>query len=154
MQIEFTKKDSDTHFLRVRRADGSEASAELHTKTYLLHDLCHFGVEKQLRYEKGFWGMLAAGHAFDQLNGKQNSLTNELRFIEKIVGPVQSIVSGHLAAGDFAMSTSYLESDAARNLDVEQVVEMIQDLLRKWNRLPFGQSLILQFEYTWEIPCR
>ncbi len=132
--------------LTVNRADNTSASVTLDTKIYFLHDLCHYFVEQELNYKKGFWGMLALGYGFTELTGKQNTLTEELRFIEKIVGPVQSIVSRHLPVENFENSTAYLNSAITKNIPVKAVVTKIEECLKKWEGLNYGQRLILNYE--------
>lgn len=91
MKIEIKKNIQFQCEYTITRKDKSIDLTILETKTYFLHDICHFVVEKNLQYSKGFWGMLSQGHSFKEQIGKDNPQTNELRFIEQIVGPVQSV---------------------------------------------------------------
>lgn len=145
MKIELFKTDHSYHRVTITRQDGTTDAVDLHTKTYLLHDICHYCVEQSLNYDKGFWGMLAAGHSFSELAGKDNPMTDELRFIEKIVGPVQSVVSGHVALEAFPDYTAYLNSELAAKLPVAEVVAQINTLMQQWDSLSHGQSIALQF---------
>jgi hypothetical protein len=99
-----------------------------------------------LNYKKGFWGMIALGYKMSELTGKENGLTENSRFIEKIVGPVQSIVSGHLPVEKFRDFTAYLNSELANTLPVEEVVNQINTLLKQWQGLAYGESMVLNFE--------
>src|SRR4051812_47000069 len=74
----------------ITRDDKSVELISLETKVFLLHDICHYAVEKNLQYTNGFWGMLSQGYSFKQLFGKENPLTTDLRFVEQLVGPIQS----------------------------------------------------------------
>ncbi|MCE7053882.1 hypothetical protein LZF95_04265 [Algoriphagus sp. AGSA1] len=82
MKIEIRKKTNHQCAYLITRNDHSTEQITVETKTYLLHDICHFAVEKKLKYEKGFWGMQAQGYRFNRLFGKDNPQSNELRFIE------------------------------------------------------------------------
>jgi hypothetical protein len=146
MQIELLKLDRDSHRVSIKDGDHTIDSVVLNTKTFFLHDLCHYCVEQALNYKKGFWGMIALGYKMSELTGKQNVLTEESRFIEKIVGPVQSIVSGYLPVEKFRDHTAYLNSGLADALPVEQVVNQINFLSKQWQGLAYGESLMLNFE--------
>lgn len=141
MKIEFFKIDGKSHKTTIIRQDGSVASVTLDTQTYFLHDLCHYVVEQELNYKKGFWGMLAEGYDFHELSGKENPLTEELKFIERVVGPVQSIVSGHLPIENFENSVGYLNTEITKGFDVGMVVREIKELAGRWRGVKYGESL-------------
>lgn len=144
MKISFTRLNSHSHELRVHRADGSSETATLETSVFFLHDLAHFVVEKMLDYRGGFWGMLAVGHALSELNGKTNPLTEKLRFIEKIVGPVQSAYMGHFPAAFVATATSHLSFPLPDGF-AEAAIMRIGSLEHDWKALPFGGILELDW---------
>lgn len=146
MTIEFLKINHQFHEVKVTRKNAATSRVRLETKTYFLHDICHFFVEKELNYKNGFWGMLAQGYDFTELSGKENVMTEELRFIEQIVGPVQMMVSGHINSTYFKEVPEYLDTKLLENFSVEEVVDKIKECLLQWNKLSFGQSLSLQFE--------
>jgi hypothetical protein len=85
MLIEICKKTQYACEYSITRDDTTQEHFTLETKTYFLHDICHYVVEKQLQFKKGLWGMLSIGHSLQELFGKENPLTPELRFIEQIV---------------------------------------------------------------------
>jgi hypothetical protein len=91
MKINIKKKTQYQYEDKITRKDKSIEIISLESKTHLLHDICHYVVERNLKYTKGFWGMLSLGHSFKELFGKDNPQTTELRFIAQIVGPIQSI---------------------------------------------------------------
>jgi hypothetical protein len=126
----------------ITRNDGTDELITLDIKTYLIHDITHFVVEKNLAFTKGFWGMLAEGYKFNQLFGKENLLTGELRFIEKIVGPVQSVLSGHIPKQDFPVYISHLGVDFNERL-LEDCINEIKSILQEWEKLKVGECLKL-----------
>jgi hypothetical protein len=126
----------------VEREDGSGEEIELDTKTYFLHDVCHFVIEKRLCYHKGFWGMLADGFAFSALFGKDNPQTSELRFIEQIVGPIQSVYMGHFDKKNFGEYIAHLKFEVSEP-DLEYCLKEVENIMQKWEHLPIGESLTL-----------
>lgn len=144
MKITILKKNAFLAQYSIQRTDGSSDAVTLDTKTYLEHDICHYVVEKNLGYTKGFWGMLASGKNFGELSGKNNPLTEELRFIEKVVGPVQSVYWGHLPAEKFADFTAHLEFPLPAGF-VETCVAEIRSLTSAWQYLPAGDKIQLNW---------
>ncbi|WP_268224357.1 hypothetical protein [Sinomicrobium oceani] len=143
MKIEIKKQNHQCEYT-LTRANGSMESITLDTKTYLLHDICHFAVEKHLKYPKGFWGMLAQGHAFLDLFGKDNPQTTELRFIEQMVGPVQSVHSGHIPKQDLGLYIEHLDSTIEENV-LDAMLAEIGTTMAHWEKLEVGQQLTLEW---------
>jgi hypothetical protein len=96
MRIGLTRLTPDRHRFEVLRADGSRDVADLETRSYLVHDLTHFTVEKVLRLQHAFFGSLAAGTTLAELNDRSRPWPegSELARAESIVGPMQSHLSG------------------------------------------------------------
>jgi len=61
MQILVTKGDR-SDWVEARRADGSIARENVPHKGPLAHDLVHYVVERELGFDLGFWGLVAAGN--------------------------------------------------------------------------------------------
>ncbi len=145
MKIELNKKSEYRCEYVVSRKDNSTEVITLDIKTYFLHDITHFVVEKELGFHKGFWGMLSKGYSFDELFGKDNPKTEELRFVEQIVGPVQSVVSGHIPLSDFEKSIDHLNYNFPEtNLHI--ILSEISSIIDSWKRLEIGQKLILNWD--------
>jgi hypothetical protein len=126
----------------ITREDASVEVITLDVKTYLIHDITHFVVEKHLGYGKGFWGMLAAGHSFNELFGKKNKLTAELRHIEKIVGPIQSVFLGYISKQDFPVYIEHLDF-IIKETTLENCLMEIKTILEQWEQLTQGNALQL-----------
>jgi hypothetical protein len=96
MRIELIGLDPKTHRFRVVRSDGSTESVDLETRSYLVHDLTHYAVERTLQLARGFYGLLASGTAMAELNDRTRPWPTgtEIAFAESIVGPMQSHLSG------------------------------------------------------------
>lgn len=144
MKIEIQKKTPYQCVYSLTRADKNLEVIALDTKTYLLHDLCHYVVEKHLKYADGFWGSLAGGAAFKELFGKENPQTEGLRFIEKIVGPVQSVYWGHIPPKDFEACISHLQFPVPKDFAAVCRAE-IASLMQTWEALPVGGQLTLDW---------
>jgi hypothetical protein len=144
MYVSLTKLDHNHHRVRVVRDSGIAGEIVLETAVFFLHDLTHFVVEQLLGYRRGFWGMLAAGHSLAELGGKANPLTEQLRFIEKIVGPVQSAYMGHFEASFIPMAIAHLDFPLPDRF-AERALEGITELERCWNELLFGKTLELEW---------
>lgn len=145
MEINLKKINVSNHELQIVRADCSTEKAILDTKTYLLHDICHFFVEKETNTLDGFWGMLSQGYQLEQLFGKTNHLTEKLRIIESIVGGTQSVYSKHMDESEF---WNYFEAVDFKLTDtkfLERVIPRIEEFMNQWKFLPIGNSLTLHF---------
>ena len=128
----------------ILRNNNSVEVITLDAKTYLLHDICHFVVERHMGYRNGFWGMLAQGQSFNSLFGKHNPQTADLRFIEQIVGPVQSVYSGHIPEANFRESIGHLDVTIADDFLTRCLAE-VKAILDQWEQLPMGQHLTLEW---------
>jgi len=148
MKIEIKKATAYQCEYRITRNDGSVELISLETKTYLLHDICHYVVEKNLEYSKGFWGMLSKGHSFNELFGKDNPQTTELRFIEQIVGPVQSVYWGHIPKHNFGQFTAHLNFTMRDDI-LNTCIAEIEAIMEDWKQLPTGHTLTLD----WKLPA-
>ncbi|UBM59402.1 hypothetical protein LAG90_01860 [Marinilongibacter aquaticus] len=144
MTISITKKQGQLCQYKIVRDDESTEIIDLDEQTFFLHDITHFVVEKNLALSKGFWGLLAEGHAFKALFGKENQMTSELRFIEKIVGPVQSTFLGYIPKQDFARYIAYLGFKFPENI-LDDCLREIKDILKKWENLEMGNALELEW---------
>ncbi|WP_025764538.1 hypothetical protein [Dyadobacter tibetensis] len=145
MKIEIKKKTQFQSEYTITRKDKSIELINLETKTYFLHDICHFVVEKNLQYSKGFWGMLSQGHSFKELFGKDNPQTNELRFIEQIVGPVQSVYWGHIPKQNFDEYIRHLDFIMTENI-LNSCLDEINSIMENWRQLSVGEQLIIEWK--------
>jgi hypothetical protein len=144
MKIEILKKTNYQCEYTITRTDRSFELISLETKTYLVHDICHYVVEKNLKYVNGFWGMLSQGYSFNDLFGKDNPQTTELRFIEQIVGPVQSVHWGHLPQQNFEERVRHLDFKMTDTVLTSCLTE-INSIIGNWQQLSIGQRLTLDW---------
>ncbi len=66
MQILVTKGER-ADWIEARRDDGTVERENVPHKGPVAHDLVHFAVETELAMDRGFWGLIAAGHAPQQI---------------------------------------------------------------------------------------
>ena len=144
MKIDLEKISEHRCAYTITRNDDTTETIPLDVKTFLLHDVTHFVVEQALNYEKGFWGMLAAGYPAAALFGRDNPETEELRFIEKIVGPVQSTFAGNIPVSDFSYYIDYLNFPFPQET-LERCLEQIGGIMADWRLLLPGQALRLEW---------
>ena len=144
MKIEIKKNTQFQCEYTITRKDKSIELINLETKTYFLHDICHFVLEKNLQYSKGFWGMLSQGHSFKELFGKDNPQSNELRFIEQIVGPVKSVYWGHIPKQNFEEYIRHLDFIMTDNI-LNSCLDEINSIMENWRQLSAGEQLMLEW---------
>jgi len=88
--------------------------------------------------------MLSKGHTFISLFGKDNPQTKELRFIEQIVGPVQSVFSGHIPGQEFNLYIEHLNFKIS-NSTLKGCLSEIKNIIENWVNLPVGKSFTLEW---------
>lgn len=88
--------------------------------------------------------MLSEGYSFNELLGKENKLTEELRFVETVVGPVQSIYLGYFKKDDSDTLTDHINFDISENV-LDDCLTEIEAILEKWEDLPVGSNLNLEW---------
>jgi hypothetical protein len=65
MEITFTKTGARTYEVFARRDDGVVLRVRTPDKPLKIpHDMAHYVVERELNFDKGFWGSIAAGAVF------------------------------------------------------------------------------------------
>ena len=146
MRILFHKLGDDAHDLEVVRDDGSRERCPLESRSMLLHDMVHYGVEAELPLDDGFWGMLARGATFAALagDGMTGALSPGLVTAESLVGPMQSVVNGRLDVARYRA----LAGAAADGDFVERVLERVRRVRGLWRATPWRGVM----ELAWPPP--
>ena len=88
--------------------------------------------------------MLSKGHSFNELFGKDNPQTTELRFIEQIVGPVHSAYWGHIPKQDFDQFIKHLNFKMPDSV-LNSCLAGIKTIMENWEQLRLGKSLTLEW---------
>lgn len=157
MHILLTKISGEKHAVKIVRSDRSHESHELVTREALFHDLLHYAVESALPTQGGFWGTLASGKTFSDLNDRTGQSTKEnaatLYQVEGIVGVMSGIAEMPVQQA-FEKLCWYSESQGQQPPDwcslefVSSVLERMRQLQGRWRATPFGESM----KVIWEEP--
>jgi hypothetical protein len=68
MEITFTKTGERTYEILVLRDDGLTLRVRTPDKPLKIpHDMAHYVVEREMNFERGFWGSIAAGAVFSTM---------------------------------------------------------------------------------------
>lgn len=165
MLIELVK--GTTHdTLRIERADGSRAEAQVSKKGPLPHDGVHFAVETGLGFRRGFFGLIAEGRHPDEIAGFASAMGHssaakahapdlsiiELLQAERLVECFEAEVWGGPAdletlqsVADAAFSASLAPRVVLTENGVSAVRSGLEQLKADWLRLPQGGTLC----YDW-----
>jgi hypothetical protein len=157
MHILLTKISGEKHSVKIVRNDRSVESLELVTREALCHDLLHYAVESALPTQGGFWGTLASGKTFSDLNDRTGQSTREnaatLYLVEGIVGVMSGITEMPVQQA-FKKLCWYSESQGQELPGwcspefVGDVLERMRRLQGRWRATPFGESMTI----TWDEP--
>lgn len=162
MQVIFTKTSHVSHTLTLVRDDGSrEVATGLETRSYLRHDLMHYVIEKEAGLKGSFYGAIEAGKGFeamrpgerlDDLGRAKMTAAGEGGLTEMIVATIQGAHREDFDADEvLAKLPEYLRVqgfDAPHYLTrefIDTVAKEFRYLLRRYESLPTGQALVLEF---------
>ena len=159
MRILLTKLSHQRHALEIVRTDGSRDAIELVTRETMFHDFLHYAVEASMPTQRGFWGLLAGGKTFADMNDrsgaalKKNAAT--LAVVEGTVGmmtgAMKSAVSDDQVVAGFRR---YHEELAQEPPDwftrrfVVDVRERMRRLQGHWKATPYGESMEIVWTET------
>jgi hypothetical protein len=165
MLIRLTKLSDLKHRMTAIRDDGTSVTAELVSRSFLLHDFIHYAVETTAGLDGGFWGLLASGKGMDELalamrpaeSIDMKLLAGEAATVEAVVGCFTGLAHGH--------ATPAASVDAVRRMIEPQgrpppawvtldfavaVEERLRRLRGEWKALPYGATMQLVFPLTGE----
>lgn len=155
MRIVLTRVTNTLHRLEIVRADGSRETADLETRSFLMHDFIHFAVEAEAGMTEGFWGLLASGTPLAKLNDRENAMKAfepgvQLGLAEAVVGPVTKLVQGKLDAAGLlrAFHERFLAGGDRippwlNDAFLLRVMDRMRRLLGQWKATPFGGRMEL-----------
>ncbi len=157
MTIEFHKEQGKPHVLRCIRQDGSVTWTLLKTPFDVDHDLTHYAVEHTMELKGGFYGLLEKGFNISDfilpkeqrpIALKWENLPIEAQYSEIIVGAFQQIPVNTDFWTGLKMQLDHFNLPAFEKLTpsvFEAILLQINTLRSDWEKLDFGQTLILQF---------
>jgi len=125
------------------------------------HDLIHFVVEKGMRFQRGFWGSIAAGAKFSSvevIDGRQKPKANE-RSAEIIKANDRQLSDAEAIVGAFQTALHELRPDekalrrllqaGGRKLEDDMVHPTWTQLLSfrdEWKELDIGKAIRLEWK--------
>jgi hypothetical protein len=140
MQVEISRA-----LLRCTRLDGSvtwQKQKERNAQFFVVHDLTHIAVERELGFHRGFFGLIAEGW---EIEDTTRNLPAEALEVERLVGAfVTEFGSGAVwTPAEFNGS-----SGATRQLtndELESVRTLRDELLAEWRAIGEDGKLMLVF---------
>lgn len=166
MRIEITK-GRGLDRISLTRADGTAVQTSLAHKGPVPHDAVHWFVERELGLERGFWGMVAAGHHPEAIGalakaaghasasraGVPGAEIVELLQAERLVECFEAdLWGGGGAAADLialaatACGTSHIGLPALDRVAVERIRAALGQFARDWVAAPQGHVAMLEWE--------
>ncbi len=137
------------------RRDGQPVeTSTVETKSLLFHDLVHYALETSAGLQDGFYGLLAQGKSFTDLNDPEMPYApgTQISEIEKIVGPLQTALKGEVDPARFVATLREMMLSANESLPLwvsEDVVSRSAKRMRalwgEWKATPFGQTITLEW---------
>jgi len=158
LTVRLTKLSNTLHRFAYVRSDGSGQSLELATRNFLLHDLIHFAVESEGRFNRSFYGLLESGETYESLGDAditddRHPGAPEILMTERIVGAFTSLAKGEATAEQVLDGIKNLldayEEPMPSWLTIEfadRVAARLRRLQGEWKATPFGADMQLKFE--------
>ncbi len=174
MNIAFTRTGERTYMTQAVRDDGVTLQVPSYDRTALLpHDIGHFVVERELGLRQGFWGCVAQGALFPGMtvvSGRQpphaaarsqaiiREAGQQATHAEVLVGILLGVLHDDLEGSELAaqarVKAAWRPGKPERGLidaaEVQRVCAALRDILRRWQSLAVGQSLVV----WWPTPAR
>lgn len=148
MRILMTRTTPDHHRFTIIRADGTSESADLETRSMLLHDLVHYAVEIEVPFHGGFYGLLAKGKTMAELSDATQPwpVGTDVAASESLVGPLQTMLKG----GSFDAERAFAKfANFSREPPPVELLARIGARFRavhgQYNSLRFGETLELEW---------
>lgn len=147
MRILMTRSSPQRHRFAIVRRDGSTDSADLETRSMLVHDLVHYAVEIEMPFREGFYGLLAKGKSLSELNDKTQPWPTgtEIAAAEALVGPLQTMLKGEF---DPLVAQSKFEmfSDNPPSIELlSRIGTRFRSVYGKYGSTKFGERLELDW---------
>jgi len=150
MRILLTKISDNRHALEVVRRDGSRDSVELVTREALMHDFLHYAFESLLPTQGGFWGVLASGKSFADLNDRSGESVRDhaetLAATEGAVGMLTGLIS--LSEDEAFARLCWVHECQQRTPPpwatkafLSKLLERMRQLQGQWKATPFRESM-------------
>ncbi len=150
--VRLTKLSDREHRFDYVAPGGARERLTLNTRSFLVHDLLHFAVEREAGLADSFYGMLSRAGGYAALAEARPEIPGEAGLTEMVVGAFTAVAKGDAApeaaaraAADW-MRTLGREPPAWLNdLFARAVAERFRRLMGEWKAVPFGGTMELRF---------
>ena len=141
MEIELVKVSDEVHRVGVRRADGSEETVELDSRSFLRHDLAHFATELELGLAEGVWGSVAGGGSLsgEGLDGVDMALA------ETVSGPMQTMMRTGADSAEIHDVLARVAPEVATADLAERLHFRMRALAGHWASVNYGDTMVLHW---------
>ena len=157
LTLRLTKLSNTHHRFAYVRGDGTGQQLDLDTRNFLAHDLIHFAVESEGRFNNSFYGLLDRGETYESLGDADiTSDTHpggaEILMTERIVGAFTALAKGTATPAQVVAGIKNLLDAHEESMPpwltvefAEQVAERLRRLQGQWKSIPFGETMELKF---------
>ena len=156
MEMRITKNADKPHIILYERNNGSQTWMYA-DEFFVMHDLSHYALEKKLSYKTGFMGMLNGGMDIkdfeDREKRKKMIVTKEGAYAENMANLF--LIETHqgnfenfniVSKQAFESTWKNFQSPDLSDEEIDSVRNYLKKLLKEWNQLPVGKTMILKFE--------
>ena len=166
MRVVITKGDTQDR-LDMERSDGSHESLVFPHKGPIPHDFVHYAVESELGFDRGFWGLVEAGHRPEEIQdmakvaGHASAKRAEVPaadFIPAIQAEriVEAFEADHWSGGtadpagvitmaEAGCEQSLVPPPPMDELAVARIRDRIADFSARWAALAPGEAIVLEW---------
>ena len=166
LRISITKGRASDH-IEIERSNGDLFRFDFPKKGPIPHDAVHYFVERALSMKSGFWGMVAAGTAPDDVQdiakagghasakraGIPDAKIVELLQAERIVECFEADAWSAPASGETfrgvveaACACSFVAAPTLADTAIERIRSDIADFAQKWRAAPIGAQFDFEFD--------
>ena len=142
MRIQFSKESDTKHRVTVLRADGSEESKSLNSRSFLFHDIAHFVIESEVPLKAGFWGSVANGESLSasELSG------SDVMQAEALAGPIQSLAKADAEIPAYLAVLERVIPENPRLGDLAvSIHKRVRELKGLWRATNYGKSMEVEW---------
>ncbi|GJM14139.1 MAG: hypothetical protein DHS20C12_25420 [Pseudohongiella sp.] len=142
MEIAFKKLSDEQHGVRIKRADGSDDSTILNSRSFLRHDLAHLAVESEVPLPNGYWGTVAKGASLSGLDIRGP----DIMLAESLAGPVQTLMRTAASEEEFYSTLARIRPELASLELAARIREAGRRFEGHWSGTAYGAEMLLEWD--------
>ncbi len=150
--IRLTKLSDLEHRFAYTAPGGASEDLTLVTRSFLIHDLLHFAVEREAGLTDSFYGRLARSGDYRRLAEASVEDPGEVGLTEMVVGAFTAFAKGQATPEGAARAVSAWMRAQDRDPPpwltaafAHAVAERYRRLMGEWKATPFGATMELRF---------